>query len=69
MAKTKQPVAHVFSTPLGNLISGLCLFAIAYGLFSIALGSGSYWQWAGCFVSFGYGISRIFAGFRTLAKR
>lgn len=67
--QSKQLVAKLFNTPLRNFIGGLCLFLLAYALFSVALGSGSYWQWTGCFVALGFGLNRVFAGFRAFANR
>lgn len=72
MGKTKQKkwlMANIFNTPLRNFTGGLCLFALAYALFSVALGSGSYWQWTGCFVAFGLGLNRMLTGFHTFANR
>lgn len=69
MTTKKQAKHNAIHTPIGLFISGLLLYATSYILFSLALGSGSYWQWMLMFVALVWGSKRIMRGLQVVTRR
>lgn len=66
MPKSKKTTAniHPAQTPGGYVVTGIIMWIIGYVLLSLAINSGSMFQWAGFLVALIWGGVRIAQGIR-----